>query len=216
MKKQAWNFIKKTLIIGTKVNVKYKCLFVLFWYLKEKWRHFFLFSLYYIEYFPNILDWHLQKYISLVYFRVTPNFADDIKIYTSELKSSYTIATIFDRIFKELRFLHVKFSSCRAEGTIMISSSKIRDCFWAALFFLPRVYHSWIFVSMNLIKDASKDLGLPHCTLSFKCDLCSKSPFKNLDLTSKYLSESIEETLPERIYIPIMAMFTFQLDNTKR
>ena len=28
-------------------------------------------------------------------------------------------------------------------------------------FFLPRVYHSWIFVSMNLIKDASKDLGLP-------------------------------------------------------
>ena len=152
---------------------------------------------------------------------MTPTFADDIKIYTSELKSSYTIATIFDRIFKELRFLHVKFSSCRAEGTIMISSSKIRDCFWAALFFLPRVYHSWIFVSMNLIKDASKDLGLPHCTLSFKCDLCSESPFKNLDLTSKYLSESIEETLPERIYNPIMpmgfsAMFTFQLDNTKR
>ena len=177
--------------------------------------------MYYIEYFPNILDWHLQKYISLVYFRVTPNFADDIKIYTSELKSSYTIATIFDRIFKELRFLHVKFSSCRAEGTIMISSSKIRDCFWAALFFLPRVYHSWIFVSMNLIKDASKDLGLPHCTLSSKCDLRSKSPFKNLDLTSKYLSESIEETLPERIYIPIMAlgflaMFTFQQNNTKR
>ena len=79
----------------------------------------------------------------------------------------------------------------------MISSSKIRDCFWAALFFLPRVYHSWIFVSMNLIKDASKDLGLPQCTLSFNCDLCSKSPFNNLDLTSEYLSESIDERLNE-------------------
>ena len=32
-------------------------------------------------------------------------------------------------------------------------------------FFLPRVYHSWIFVSMNLIKDASKDLGLPRTAL---------------------------------------------------
>ena len=119
-----------------------------------------------IDVFKNIflfytLEWH-QLLLML-----------DIKIYTSQLKSSYTIATIFDTIFKELRFLHVKFSSCRAEGTIMISSSKIRDCFWAALFFLPRVYHSWIFVSMNLIKDASKDLGLPNCTLSFKCDLCS-------------------------------------------
>ena len=52
-------------------------------------------------------------------------------------------------------------------------------------------------MSMNLIKDASKDLGLPHYTLSLKCDLCSKSPFNNLDLTSEYLSESIDERLNE-------------------
>ena len=66
-----------------------------FWSFYSDKSHFFLFSLYYIEYFSNILDWHLQKYISLVYFRVTPTFADDIKIYTSQLKSSYTIAYNF-------------------------------------------------------------------------------------------------------------------------
>ena len=105
---------------------------------------------------------------NLVYIKVQNDMSSSgIKIHVSTEKL-YTRGTQFlIWSLQKTRFLHVKFPSCRTEGTIMISS-KIRDCFWAALFFLPRVYHSWIFVSMNLIKDASKDLGLPHCTLKFK------------------------------------------------
>ena len=156
---------RKNYSIGTKLNVNVKYVR----YLRKKCIAFLsarstnIYKIL-IDIFKNIFLFFTLEWHQLILL---------ISKYMSQLKSSYTIATLFDTIFKELRFLHVKFSSCRAEGTIMISSSKIRDCFWAALFFLPRVYHSWIFVSMNLIKDASKDLGLPHCTLSFKCDLCS-------------------------------------------
>ena len=65
-------------------------------YLKEKMKAFLPIFFVLHRILPKYSWLTLTKtYFSCLLFRVTPTFADDIKIYTSQLKSSYTIAYNF-------------------------------------------------------------------------------------------------------------------------